>query len=438
MAKVKAWGRSLRDLLFAFGLPGLGVLAVLIFAFQHMDPAPPNHLTLSTGDDQSDLQEFAKDYQDYLKQDGVTLEIRASEGPLENLRRLEDDKSGVDAAFVPDGLGSPKEQPDVSSLGSLFYEPIWVFYRGAKVLNHLSQLEGKRIGIGRAEHASNVVANRLLRLSGVDLAHTTLVAEGSADLAKGLKSGAIDAALFILPATHPLVHELQMDKDLHLMSILQAEAISRLDASFHHLTLPRGALDLKADLPREDVNLLASTATLLVRDDLHPALSYLLLKIASEIHSEPGLLEKRGEFPSNKDDRFPLSYDAVQYYKSGGPFWQRYLPYWLAAWFDRFVLLVIPVMAVAVPLIRSIPKLYHWRIRTRIYQRYGELKHVETQISASMDKGELAEFERKLDEIEERVNRMSIPRNFAEYVYSLRGHIQFVRDRLAKIRPRQA
>ena len=185
-------------------------------------------------------------------------------------------------------------------------------------------------------------------------------------------------------------------------------------------------------IPKEEINLVASTATLLIRDDLHPALAYLLLKAATEVHSSPGIFEKRGEFPTNKDDAFALSKDAIQFYKSGGPFWQRYLPYWLAAWFDRFVLIVIPIIAFVLPLIRLIPRFYNWRLRTKIYQRYGELKFLETQIKLEVTTVEYNDYLHQLHLIEDRVNKMKMPQNFSEYIYSLKGHIQFVRDRIEK------
>lgn len=408
------------------------VIVILVLLIQHFEPAPPNHLTIATGD-QVEFQELAKDYQEILKDDGVTLEIRSSNGPFDNLYLLENDSAKVDAAFVQDGLGSPKKQPDVVSLGSLYYEPIWIFYRSKKEFTHLSQLEGKKIAIGRAGHSTEVMAKRLLKMSGVDLQATKFVNEDAMASAEDLKKGKIDAAFFIMLPDDPLVKQLALNENLRLMDLAQAEAISRKNASFHHLVLPRGAIDLDGDAPDRDINIVASTATLLVRDDLHPALAFLLLRAAREIHSSPGILEKRDEFPMNKDDAFPLSDDALQFYKSGGPFWQRYLPYWLAAWVDRFLLFVIPFVAFVLPLLRLIPRLYNWRLRTRIYQRYGELKFLETQLDSQMTLEDRRKLLAQLDSIEERVNKMRMPRNFSEYIYSLRGHIQFVRDRLEKM-----
>jgi TRAP-type uncharacterized transport system substrate-binding protein len=427
---------SIKDVLVAIGPVGFAVILGLIFIYRNLDPAPPNQLTIVTGDDQTDLDEFAKEYQELLKEDGVTLHIKTSAGPIDNLKLLEDAKSNVSVAFVPDGLGSTDKQPDIVSLGSLYYEPLWVFYRGNTTLNHLSQLEGKKIAVGRLGRGTQVLADRLLRLSGVDMAQTKLLNISAKESGAALKKGQVDAAILLLDPQSSEVHELITDPDLHLMNILQAEAIARRDASFHHLVLPRGSLDLSQDLPQQDVNLISSTSTLLVRDDLHPALAFLLLKAAQQVHSGPGILEKRGEFPTNKDNQFSLSEDAIQFYKSGGPFWQRYLPYWLAAWLDRFVLLVIPVLAVLIPLGKMVPQIYDWRIRSRIHQRYGELKFLETQIKVVTTPEEYRSFENQLDLIEDRVSKMKVPKKFTEYIYSLRGHIQFVRDRLSRTSPK--
>jgi len=424
---------SLRDLFIAIGPVGAAILILTIVAFIYVDPAPPSHFTIATGDpDQSDLTQFAKEYQQLLKEDGVQLDIKATENPFENLRLLENDDAHVDAAFVPDGLGSTEKQPDVVSLGSLYYQPLWIFYRGSKPLTHISQLDGHKISVGQLKHGTNIIAKRLLRLNGIKIQdNPNLVNLDAASAAAALKKGEIEAAFFMLPPESPIIHDLFSDSSLHVFDNEQAEGIEKKNPSFHHLVLARGAIDLKNDKPDHDVDMLAVTTTLLVRDDLHPALQFLLLKAASQLHSDPGVFERRGEFPANKDDVFPLSSDAHQYYKSGGPFWQRFLPYWLAAWLDRFVFIVIPFLAIVLPLIRTVPKIYFWRLRQRVYKAYGELKYLETQIGENPTIKEYEDFLLRLDAIEARVNKIRVPKNFAEYIYSLRGHIQLVRDRLS-------
>lgn len=407
-------------------------VVLLFFVFQHFNPAPPNHITLAVSDERSGMNSSLKHYQDILKADGVRLDIHYSKGPFDNLNLLEDN-SGVSAAFVQDGLGAYEEHPNVESLGSLYYEPIWIFYRSKNEYNYLSQLMGDKISVGRAGHGTQVLAERLLKLSGLEPNEATLMNMTSQEAATALKNGKIDVAILMLPASSPIVHELATFKNIKLMDVAQSEAISRKDMAFHHLVLPRGSLDLEADVPNKDINIVSSTTTLLVRDNLHPALSYLLLKAATEVHNPAGIFEKKGEFPNNKDDSFSLSKDAVQFYKSGGTFLQRYLPYWLAAWFDRFIFLVIPVVAFVLPLIRTLPKLYFWRLRTKIYQRYGELKFIETQIRPNATEAEKEQYLKQIQQIEDRVEKMNMPKNFSEYVYSLKGHIQFVRDRVEKL-----
>ena len=430
MDKKILFGRSIKDLLISVGPSLILFIVAAVVLHRYLDPAPPNHFTIATGDNEGDYQTYAKDYVEILKRDGVTLNIRASKGPIENLKMLEDDSAGVDAAFVHDGLGSPQEQPDVVSLGSLYYEPLWIFYRGKKEYTRLSQLQGLRIAVGHEGQGTRAIAIKLLKQGGITDQTAQLLPIGSAEAVDALKSGSADVAFFLLTPEDPLVRDLSRNKELKIMSLDQAEAISRRNPYLHHLTLPHGVLALKLGIPDRDVDMVAPTATLLVRDDLHPALVYLLLKAAAEVHSQPGMLEHRGEFPTNKDDEFPLSEDAQQFYKSGGPFWQRYLPFWLAAWLDRFILVVIPLMALVIPLVRLIPRIYAWRIRSRIYKSYGELKFIETQSREKVSPEERRHILHQLDSVEDRVDRMKLPLEYTEHIYSLRGHIHFVRERL--------
>ena len=433
MNKKIIFGRSIKDILLATSPVFLLVLAALVAVFVYVDPAPPTHLTIATGDRNSDYQAYAEQYREFLKEEGVTLEIRPTSGPAENLRLLEMKKGGVDVGFVPDGAGSSETSPDLLSLGSLFYEPLWVFSRRGFELARYSQLEGKRIAVGPGGGGTRLLAERLLALSGVTDRNATFSSLPEEAAADALGKGTVDAAFFMTTPSSPLVKRLVDDPALRLMSVDQAEGTTRRIRHLHHLTLPHGTLDLRNDRPERNVELLAPTATLLVRDDLHPALVFLLLKAATFVHSNSGILEKENEFPSDKDDEFPLSSDAKAFYKSGGPFWQRFLPFWIAAWVDRFILLAIPILAIAIPLMRLIPRLYNWRVRSRIFQRYGELKTLESKITAGAPASEYEAFLRQLDEIEERVNAMKVPLDFSDLLYVLREHVDFVRGRLRRI-----
>lgn len=426
----KRSGRSWRDILWATA-PALLIAGLLAFVVaKYVDPAPPNHLVISTGDADSEYHGFAQHYKELLKEDGVDLEIRPSSGANENLRRLMDPKGDVDIGFVPDGLGTREEADDLESLGSMFYEPIWVFYRGPAEIKRFADLEGKRVAIGQAGDGVHDLALALLKEHKVDVNTTKLLELGWDEAAAALKKGEADFAFFLATPEDEFIADMLADPANRLMNVDQAEAISRQVPYLHHVVLPHGVIDLKKDIPRQDVHLLAPTAVLVVRDSLNPALEYLLLKAAANVHADPSILEHKGEFPIDKDYVFPLSSEAKSYYKNGTPFWQRYLPFWLATLLDRFILLIVPAVALVLPLLRLVPKVYHWRVRTRIFKCYGELKYLETFTRQTADQGQRSEHLSELDRIEDKVNHLKVPLEYSEHIYSLRGHIDFVRDKL--------
>lgn len=426
------FGHSLKDILVSVGPTTLFAILALIVAYLYVDPAPPNRVTIATGDGEGDYQFFADKYRAILKEEGVDLVIRPSKGPKENLKLLEDDNSGVSIGFVQDGVGSPEQSPDVVSLGSVYYEPIWFFYRGPSKLTRLSQFRGKRIAIGSPDSGTQHLARVLLKENGIEDHDAILVSTSHEQGLKALKSGDVDAAVILATPDDPSIESMLSEPGVRVLNLDQAEAITRQIPYLHHLVLPHGAIHLAKNLPEEDIHLVAPTATLLVRDDLHPALVFLLLKAVDQVHSSPGELEKKDEFPSGKDIQFPLSSDAKAFYKSGGPFWQKYLPFWIAAWVDRFILIVIPIIALLLPLARLIPRIYVWRVRSRIFQRYGELKFLETQIKSAGIGAPTSDFFKELDRIEEKVSQMKVPLDFSDHVYSLRQHVDFVRERLRK------
>jgi uncharacterized protein len=425
--------RSYKDILVAI-LPVIAFLVVAIYlAIKFVNPAPPNHLIMTTGDPDGDYFAVAKHYQEALKEDGIELELKPSSGSAQNLERLIDDNSDVDIGFVQDGLGTAKDAEELVSLGSLYYEPIWVFYRGKTEMTRFTEFKGKRIAIGEKGDGIHDLAKSLLKETGIDEHHATFIDLGWDEAANALKKGDLDVAFFIASAEDPFIETLMNDRDLKLMNVDQAEAISRQYPYLHHLVLPHGVMNLKDNIPDHDIHVLAPTVTLLAREDLHPALMYLLLKAAVKIHSGAGIMENKDEFPIDKDFIFPLSPEAKHFYKSGAPFWQRYMPFWLATIVDRFIVVVVPLVVLLLPLLRTIPRVYAWRIRTKIFKCYGELKFLETQMRNESDQSKFNDHLKELDRVEERVNKMKVPLPYAEHIYSLRGHIHFVREQLPRV-----
>jgi TRAP-type uncharacterized transport system substrate-binding protein len=424
---------SKRDLLFAV-LPAiaLGVLA-LAAMYHFVDPAPPNRLVMSTGEEQSDYQDFGKRYQAILKRDGVQLELRTSAGALENLQRLRDTTTDVDVAFVQDGLHTDQDGGALVSLGSMYYEPLWVFYRGKQNLTQLHQLVGKRVSIGREGGGTRRIALQLLNLSGVTERNTQLLALRSVDGAKALAAGKVDAAFFIGTPDTDFIEDSLHHANLKLMHLEHADAYTRRLPFLHALKLPHGTIDVVGNIPASDTQLVGLTSTLIVRDELHPALKYLLLKAAKEVHGAPDLFAKKNQFPSDKDADFPMADEATHFYKSGPPLLQRYLPFWAATFVDRMLVVLVPLIAFLIPLTRVIPAIYGWRIRARIYRWYGELKFLETQVQADAAGAQRTEHLAKLDWIEDRVNGIRLPLAFSNHTYVLREHVDLVRRKLTRL-----
>ncbi len=434
VTKKTFFGYSLKDLFFSASPSVLIGLTIIAVTLHYITPAPPQKIVIATGDGEGDYSTFAKMYRDILKNDGVELEVRNTKGAVENLEKLNDPTSGVQVAFVQDGVGSAETSPDVSSLGSLYYEPIWIFYPSTIPVTHrLNDLAGKRIAIGISGSGTQFLVQRLLRAAGVDVKTAKFLKMGNVDAATALHDHTVDFGFFMAPIDDPLVSKLARDSSMQLLNLDQAEAISRQNPYLHHLVLPHGTIDLKRGIPATDVDMVAPTATLLVRDDIHPSMSYLLLHAVAQVHDDPGVFEKRKEFPTDNNYEFPLSDEAARYYKTGLPFWQKYLPYWAASILDRFLVLILPLLALLYPIVKAIPNIYRWRIRTRIYQHYGELKFLETQLNPLSGEESLHQFYSKLDDIEDRVNQMKVPLEFSEHIYSLRGHIDLVRARLLRL-----
>ena len=411
----------------------LGAAATWI-AYHYIDPAPPHRLVIMTGTEDSSYQDFAKSYREILAADGIELVIRQSNGALDNHLRLRDPKSDVDLGFLQDGLNETAldEETDPVSLGSISYEPLWVFYRAAKPVTRFADLAGKRLAIGREGSGTKLLATRLLTASGVTAANSTLQAVGRDEAAALLLGGKLDAVFFIGEPDAIIVQQLAADSRVHIMNLDQAGATVRHFPYLHELRIPHGLIDIRRNLPAEDITLLATTTTLAARETVHPALISLLMKAMHETHSEAGLLHAANEFPSMKDVDLEMSKEALHYYKSGPPLLQRYLPFWLATLLDRAALVLIPLLAVLVPVVRAVPQIYNWRIRRRIYRWYGELSFLETRLRDPSCALDIPAVIKQLDQIEEKVQKAKLPLTFTEHAYGLKEHIDFVRRRVVR------
>jgi TRAP-type uncharacterized transport system substrate-binding protein len=452
---------SARDLLATAGPFLLLTLVLLVLAYWVLDPNPPRKVVLATGVDQGAYAEFGKRYVQYLKQHGITVELRATAGAAENLRLLRDPASGVDIAFVQGGADEKDRRPDgeeedaLVSLGSLFYEPVWIFYREdsarrllskaetapssraaakaakaasepAPTLTSLAQLPGWKINIGARGSGVPNLMRRLLDANKVDKDSITLLRATQTPAVQGLLSGDIDAVTFASAPESLMVQMLLQTPGIRLFDFAQADAYSRRFPFISPVTLPRGVVDLAGDLPPADVRLVAPTATLVARQDTHPALIQLFVQAAQQIHGEAGWFQRKGDFPSVKGTERPLADEAKRFYAKGPPFLQHFLPFWLANLVDRMWVALLSIVAILIPLSRVVPPLYEFRIRSRVFRWYGRLRVVEND----QGKRPRDELMKELDDIERGVEHVTVPLSYADELYALRSHIQLVRSKL--------
>lgn len=434
MNTIRAKFISIRDLL-ATAWPIVLISAIgFIVAYQFVQPAPPSRMSISTGGETGAYYAYAQRYAELLAANGITLEIKTSAGSQENLDRIK--KGEADIAFVQGGIQDNPGNDDedrIRSLGSVSYEPVWVFYRNATRFDKLHQLDGQRIAVGEEGSGIRGLALQLLEANEISANSKNLLPVAGLNAAEALQQGQIDAAFIVAAPEAAVVQVLLRSPGVRVMSFIQADAYSRRFPFLSKIVLPRGVVDLVRDTPPRDTVLLATTANVLVRDNLHPALASLLMQAMAEVHGKSGFFQRAGEFPSYKDRSFNLSDEAERYYKSGPPFLQRYLPFWVAVLVERLIVLVVPIVVLLLPLLKIAPSIYTWRVRSKIFRCYGDLKFMENELRQSYDRARHAEYLARLDRIEEDAYARNIPLAFSDLLYTLREHINFVRKKLVHL-----
>jgi uncharacterized protein len=430
---------QIRDAL-VIGLPLLLIIAATIWFLQRfVDPAPPATFVISAATPGSPYHRYAERYQATFRRNGVNLEIRASGGSFDNLRALSDAATGVHAGFVQGGLASTKEMPGLLSVGRIAYEPLWVFYARGAPVERLSDLKSKRVLVGPAGSGTNGLAMRLLAANGVTDASATLIPRQLPDYVDLLSSGEADAGFLVLAPEAQTIQRLLRAPGVRLMSFANAESYTQRFPFLSRVVLREGVVDFAANLPPADTTLITTTAAVLVREDAHPALVNLLAQAIHEAHAQPTtdaggeapLFQRAGEFPIANDPEFPLSEEARRVYRSGAPFLQRYLPFWVATMIDRLMVSLVVLLPLLLPLVRFAPQIYNWRVRRRILYWYGELKRLEAGAKrAATQEGRTAALA-ELDRIESAVDNIPVPLAFSDRLYELRQHIEIVRRRLS-------
>ena len=421
---------SWRDALATLG-PIIAISAAAIFVTLHfVRPAPPRQLTIASGPEHSNFRSIAERYRNILARNGVDLEIVPSHGSADNLAMLADHR--VDIALVQSGVTRQDGTDELVSLGTMFRQPVSIFYRAARPLTRLSQMDGMRIAVGSEGSGTRFLAMALLDGNGIEPGGSTTFLDDEGEAARdALLAHKVDA-IFLSgdSAGMRTLRDLLHADGIRLFDFVQGEAYERRFRYLNRLELPAGAFDLGENLPDHPITMMAPTVELLAHADLHPALSDLLVEAAQEVHGRPSLLQNPGEFPHPIEHDYPMSEDALRYYKSGKGFAYRILPFWMASLVNRAAVVLVPILVVLIPGLRFAPSLYGWRISRRTYKHYGELMALERAALEPMTDGRRAELLDRLAAIERSIISVKVPGAFADQIYILRRHIRFVRDSL--------
>ena len=408
------------------------LLVVLAWAtMQVIEPALQTRLVITTGADKGIYRGFADRYAPILKRDGVTLDIRSSSGSLENYQRLTNPDSEYDVGFIQSGTISPGATDHLQTIAAVSYEPIWVFYRGDAVVDRLSQLRGKRVSIGVPGSGLLNVSLALLDYSGITKDNAILLEMDATSAYRAMENGQLDAAFFIGRPDAPIQRTL-LNSDLKLMSFAQADALVQKFPSLSKVTFPRASTSIVDDRPKTDVTLLAATALLVAKDTVHPAIVYLLLEAAREVHSREDYFAPIGTFPNLNTQEFPISNESTRYFQSGRPFLHRYLPFWLVSFIERRLLILLPFAAALAALAQALPRLVEARVKRPLVATYRELKSLEDELwsDARPTPEKIAHWRDAIENIDARTSRMRVPQRYLQDVYALKQAIDVVRNRI--------
>ena len=429
---------SLRDMLVSAGPLALLAVGLLALAYWWLNPTPPRVVVLATGADQSAYAEFGQRYRKALAEQGIEVRLLPSEGSLANLQLLREGRA--DLAFVQGGTAvlEAEDHEQLRSLGSLFVEPLWLFYRTQAVrrntpagrLDALPQLRGLRVNVGTEGSGVPILMDKLLDANHMQASDLRLSRLEQTPATVAFLDGKIDVLVFASAPESPMVQMLLQTPGVRLMDFPQNEAYGRRFPFLTPVTLPRGVVDLAGNVPANDVRLVASTTSLLTRADTHPALLQLFAQHAQTLHSGAGWFNRAREFPSTRHSELEIAPEADRAINEPVPLLQRYLPFWLANLIQRMWLVLGILIAVMLPLSRIVPPLYQLRVRSRVFRWYGRLREIENDMtSGHVPTTDLA---LALDALEAQVLKVSVPLAYADELYALRNHIQMVRGRLAR------
>lgn len=404
------------------------ILIALIITTRLMAPPPPNVISFASGSEGGAYTLTAQTYQTRFAAENIDMQIATTSGSGENLELL---RAGTaDAAILQGGMAGPADAEILTSLGAIFFEPLWVFHTADIAPADLRDLSGLRIAAGVQGSGTRALSEEILRSNGVQAELIDLSGRSGAE---AMLAGDVDALMTVSAPHAPYIRELLADENVSVLSFDRALAYERRTPYLKHVTFPEGGLDLQANLPAQPIELVAPAAQVVVRNDVHPALQSLLIEAMVQAHRSGTLLSEPGAFPTPGRVDLPLSEEAARYYESGPSFLRRYFPFGVANFLERAWVLAIPLLTLAFPLVKAAPPIYRWRTRRKIYIWYKDLRDLEARGRRAKSTQDRLKVSSELGALQAEVGRVEVPESYNDELYRLRSHILFVQQLLVRL-----
>ena len=408
----------------------VGTVSIVSLLLIYFIPSPPSKVTMATAFKGSSFEYYGHQYREIFARFNVDLELRPTSGAVENIKILQDPKSGVQISLMVSGVSDGKHAPGLLSLGTVYNNPYWIFYSSNEPFDRLSQLKGKRIAVGPEGSASRSSAQQILGRGGVNSETATFSPFAGTAAVEAINDGKIDAIWIVGAPDSTSVKSLLQNPTVRIMSLPTAKAFARIFPDLTRLELPQGVIDIERNIPPNDVQLIGSPTKVLVRSDLHPEIVQLLLQTMVEVHGGSDIFARVGEFPNSADTEYPVAPAAIDFYKNGPSFMQRHVPLWLSVHAQRAIAVLVTAIALGLPLFRLLPLAYNWITRRRLFYWYAQLKALEASFDAGPMGKHLSEKQAEIERIEEAVSHIRFPLTFSDQLYNLRSHIDIVRRKI--------
>ena len=414
------------------------VVALLLAGWQIGRLRPPSALRFATGPQGEHEYNYALLLQEYLADVGVTLEIVPTAGSLEILTLIQ--QGEVDAGFFLNAANQHVDSTGVVTLGGIQHVPIWVLYRQELAadapLEDFGDLQDLRVSAGEADSGTRALLSLLLQIGQIPEDDLTIIDLAPAVAAERLLNGELDVMIMAANINSDSLLRVLTAPDIDLMNIKRAATYARLIPFLDVVMLPEGALNMAANYPSQDTNMLADSTLLIADKALHPDLQLLLLRAAKARQDDLFDLFPRDDedYPTTADLTLPMSETAVRFIHESPTPLERYLPYWIASPMERFYLLALPFLLIIYPLIRNTPVAYAAMMRRRVYRWYGRVREIELHLPeysvAEIDE-HIATLEALQQQLTETIN---VPTSYLHTFYSLRVHLRLVIERLIQQR----